>query len=429
MNNIIVKKKMILLLLISILMTLNGHAEAKPESNNSPSMKLEMEWEVFLGGIGSEYPTGMIKTSDEGFAVAYNTEESFLYDSYLIKFNANGQQLWNTSFSEGMVGSSTIVQTNDNGYIVRCGIGEFGQDRDVLLLKFDSTGNLVWNNTFGGENSDWINSFSQTEDDGLIHAGSFNYSIPETGDFDMWMVKTNSQGVPEWNRTFGGEFPDVAHVVIQTLDRGYTIGGNKFFDGQLRGWLVKTDTTGKLEWNKTFNYEIGNWLIQNDDGSYVFGGEHYNGEKSNYYLLKANSNGNQLWYYDYDNMDIDELNYLIQTNDGGYLLAGCTGISYNTFHDLWFVKTDANGIHEWNVTYGDERLESIVQGVSVIQLSDGSLVCAGSYAADSHSNSDVWLFKAKVFEDEATGIPSFEYGVAILSISLVFVFARKRKTR
>jgi hypothetical protein len=148
-------------------------------------------------------------------------------------------------------------------------------------------------------------------------------------------------------------------------------------------------------------------LIQLSDGSYIIHG--------GVALLKTDSNGNQLWIHYYG-----QFGSLIQTNDSGYLLAGdkaTQGLAKN--QDLWFVKTDANGVQEWTVTHGgsgDQRLNSI------IQLSDGSLVIAGT------SGSEAWLFKAQVVEDIATsGTPGFELGVLILNLSLLFLILRKRR--
>ncbi|MFX0050111.1 MAG: hypothetical protein ACFFAJ_18340 [Candidatus Hodarchaeota archaeon] len=388
----------------------------------SATMKLEIDWEVTFGGIGKDEPRGLVQTSDGGFAVISSKEDSY---SRLVKFTANGQQEWNTTIIETLGWSRALVQTSDDGYVVVGRRGVFGQDADVLLRKFNSKGKPEWNITFGGEKSDWINSFIIAKDGGLILAGGTNYNGSAEGElwraYDMWLVKTDSQGVPEWNRSFGGELSEVASTVIQTSDGGYAIAGRTDSYGQGMGnddaWLVKTDASGQPEWNKTFDCGMFSSMIQIADGSYVFGGEHYQVLNNDIYLLKADSNGNQIWYHNYHNMPEDKFNYLIHTNDGGYLLAGNTGVTYEANHDLWFVKTDTNGNHEWNATLGDsedQRLDS------VIQLSDGSLVITAT------SGSESWLFKAQVVEDTASDTPGFEFEVLVLCLTFLFFISRKR---
>jgi hypothetical protein len=74
--------------------------------------------------------------------------------------------------------------------------------------------------------------------------------------------------------------------------------------------------------------------------SYILGGTHWDGLVDNYYILKADSNGNQVWYYNYNNLNAVSFRDVIQTINTGYLLVGDTGTTYDSDHDLLFVKTE-----------------------------------------------------------------------------------------
>ncbi|MHA2254372.1 MAG: hypothetical protein ACXAD7_28775, partial [Candidatus Kariarchaeaceae archaeon] len=98
-----------------------------------------------------------------------------------------------------------------------------------------------WNSTFGGE-EDFAQTIIQSKDGGFILTGATADFSPYN--FNFWLVKTDNQGLPEWNRTFRGNFAhDIANTVIQTSDGGYAIAGSSSLG------LLKTNANGTEEWH------------------------------------------------------------------------------------------------------------------------------------------------------------------------------------
>ena len=114
------------------------------------------------------------------------------------------------------------------------------------------TGSQVWAKTFGGTGSEWAFSVIQTIDGGNAFAGYTTSS--GAGKADVWLVKTDSYGNQQWNKTYGGKAFEWASSVIQTSDGGYAIAGSTYTSdaGGYDFWFVKTDSSGNQLWNKTY---------------------------------------------------------------------------------------------------------------------------------------------------------------------------------
>ena len=142
-------------------------------------------------------------------------------------------------------------------------------------MKTDLRGVSQWNRTYGGPADDWTSAVIQMADGGLVLAGS-TYSYG-TGGLDAWLVKTDPRGVVQWNRTYGGSAHDGARSVIQTVDGGFALAGytSSYGVGFTDLWLVKTDARGVPQWNCTCGGPATDWassIIQTVDGGFALAG-------------------------------------------------------------------------------------------------------------------------------------------------------------
>ena len=200
-----------------------------------------------------------------------------------------------------------------------------------------------WDKTFGGTHRDMASSVQQTADGGYILAGlTGSYGA---GDYDFWLVKTDSNGNEQWNRTFGGTDDDMARSVQQTADGGYILAGGteSYGAGDYDFWLVKTDSNGNEQWNRTFggtDDDMARSVQQTADGGYILAGgtESYGAGDYDFWLVKTDSNGNEQWNRTFGGTDDDMARSVQQTADGGYILAGDT-CSYGAGGvDFWLIK-------------------------------------------------------------------------------------------
>ena len=314
-----------------------------------------MEWNQTYGGAGYDSASSLVRTSDEGFALAGQTESfgAGLGDFLLVKTDESGNMEWSRTY--GGVGrdiANSLVQTSDGGYAIAGDTYSFGAgEDDFWLVKTDGSGNMQWNRTYGGGQSDWASSVVQTNDGGYAIAGR-TFSFGTGGSSDFWLIKTDGSGNVEWNHTYGGTGNDRAYSLIKASDGGYALAGvfNSFGAGENGFWLVKTDSLGSMEWNKTYGREAGvNALVETADGGYALtGGTSSLGfGNSDVWLVKTDGSGNMQWNHVYGGERDDGATSLVETSDGGYALAGNTQSFGAGGSDVWFIRTNEQGIPEF----------------------------------------------------------------------------------
>ena len=215
---------------------------------------------------------------------------------------------------------------------------------DIYLLKIDTAGKFQWQNTIGGIDVENCFSIKQTSDSGFIICGYTNSF--GAGGYDAYLVKTDSIGNLQWQKTYGGSSWDFAYWAEQTNDGGYIVAGETFsFANNGRSYLIKTDSNGDTLWTKTYGDTLRNWakeVHQTADSGFVFAGSiQKNDSDQDFYLVKTNKLGDTLWTKTYGGSSNDSCNSMTICKDGGFLLGGGTEIAGNK--EDYFVKTDPSG--------------------------------------------------------------------------------------
>ncbi len=181
------------------------------------------------------------------------------------------------------------------GMIVRFGLPMKKVALLLLTTILQGQPDIFWTRTFGGSNSDYGRSVQQVSNGGYILTGST--SSFGNGSIDIWLIKTDSNGNEEWNRILGGNDDDYGSSIQQTTDGGYIITGwtNSFGNGNYDVWLIKTDSQGYEEWNQTLggsDTDIGYSVQQTTDGGYIIAGMANNDGSNFVRLIKTDSEGN-----------------------------------------------------------------------------------------------------------------------------------------
>ena len=255
----------------------------------------------------------------------------------------------------------------------------FGYNIKTEIIKFESFSGkspvIQWNIRFGGKHAvDECKSVRQTSDNGYILCGWSNYYNPY-GWYDGWLVKTDTNSEMIWNESYGtpdSNGLDDIQSIEQTIDRGYIFCGSHGSNG---AWLCKIDCNGSIEWDKS--YDIGGGFVsvkQAPDGGYVAGGHSEFGKPI---LMKTYSNGTEQWRSEWAfGKNLHRIKSIDVTSDNGFILTGGYTPSGSDYFSIFLIKTDSNGIEEFNKTF--DRVGYYQQTESVRQTSDGGYILAGS---------------------------------------------------
>jgi predicted secreted protein len=355
-------------------------------------------WSKTYGGTGEDIGYGqVIQTSDGGYAVSGDTASFGAGgdDAWLIKTDATGNMIWNKTYG-GVLDefSHGMCQTNDGGYAFSGYTKSFGAGgQDAWLVKTDSSGNMQWNKTYGGTGNEIAANVIQTSDGGYAMSGwteSFGAGLN-----DSWLIKTDAAGNMQWNKTYGGADNEAAYEFVQTGDGGYTITATtkSFGAGGFDGWLIKTDANGNMQWNKTYGGagdDSLSGLVRTSDGGYAMSGYTASfGGFYKFYVVKTDANGNMQWENAYGKLYVDFGIHIVQTADGGTAIIGFTYTTVGTY-DFWLIKTDAGGSMQWDKTYGGAGND---YAMDLIQTSDGGYAMSGWTESFGAGGNDFWLVK------------------------------------
>lgn len=206
---------------------------------------------------------------------------------------------------------------------------------------------MQWNKTFGGSGTDYGLSLVQAGDGGYALLGST--ASFGAGSTDLWLIKTDSSGNMQWNKTYGTTGFEEGYGMKPTSDGGYIIGATTGPFTALDAWLVKTDGSGNMQWNKTYGgtlMELGGVAIQTSDGGYALATQttSFGAGDTDAWLIKTDANGNMQWNQTYGGTGSEDAYCVIQTSDGGYAIGGWTNSFGAGGIDMWLIKTDEGGV-------------------------------------------------------------------------------------
>ncbi|MFS4471483.1 T9SS type A sorting domain-containing protein [Chryseobacterium sp. T20] len=361
-------------------------------------------WEKYFSGQNHDYLSATVTTQDGGFLLTGTSysgkgldkkdDSKGGSDIWLVRINEFGDELWQKTLgSSSDEEARAVIQTTDLGFFVTGNVQNSAKgygSKDVWITRLDKNGKELSQLILGGKGLDEVEKMIPTRDGGALlgiysrssevrvsgsekdsgmrGAGSAsNIQNPNPvsrnskqtenfGEGDYWIVKLDKNGKVEWEKNFGGKGDDHLRTLALT-STGFIIGGESRSErsgnktvGIEEGtdlWLIALNERGDEQWQKSYNFKNRDILM----GMSVVSGRLEDGsEKSKGILL------------------------------GGYTQA--EGRIQTDDETFWMLYLDQNGNEQWRKhVKGESRQKE--ERLSDLKLNrDGSIILAGTSAEE-----------------------------------------------
>ena len=407
-------------------------------------------------------------TSDAGLDISQPTRDNpdIVFDPvginrgdfWLLRLNKNGIKMWDSRYGGDKLDvGKAIIETND-GYILggssnsiisgdktialKGGNNDYWTNSDYWLIKVDQTGNKMWEQAYGGDLYEDLVDMIPTSDGGILIIGisasdiSVDKTEPSRGSWDWWIVKTDMLGNILWEKTIGGDQPDILHDVIETTNGNYILSGQVFSGatgdftsanlGSSDGLLMEIDPNGNILWQQRFGgdgEDSVNRIYPTSDGGYILGCQsdsNPNVQKTgavrggrDLWVVKVNSDASIIeWENTFGSTALENLHSIKQnTVDhfivGGFTSSGQGGDVSETSrgsNDFWILYLDPDGNKKWDKRFGGSSSDVLF---NIFQANDGGYMITGhsesSISGDkqtaNYGQNDFWILKTQCILD------------------------------
>jgi hypothetical protein len=351
-------------------------ASLKQDRTFAWALKLDhdgnMVWNhTFLEGTGSEFRR--VLGLDDGFLFVGNV---FLasgdIDGYVVRTNAEGNLLWNISVGGENVDKLFSAAETDDGFVLVGLTYSFGNDSEVWVIKTDVNGNVLWSKTYGGAMEDAGRSIAHMEANDYVVAGYTNSM--GNGDYDFLLLKIDAAGNLLWNVTYGGTQSDKAYALAETTGGIVAVGDTRSKGaGDTDAWIVKVDLDGTLVWDITMGgegFDMPNSGTASKYDGILAGGFTFsfgNGERD-FWLFKLDPQGSILWSCTVGRSAFEEAYAVLETGEKEFVMAGWTNSIGEGHYDFYVVKLDVENTDDWASANNFLTLALITSAIVIVVL-------------------------------------------------------------
>ncbi|ANF49958.1 secretion protein [Chryseobacterium glaciei] len=353
----------------------------------------EQVFEKFFVGNNHDFLSANVPTQEGGNLLAGTSysgkgldkkdESNGGSDIWLIKINEFGDEIWQKTIgSKADEEARSVIQTTDLGFFVAGNVQNSAKgygSKDILIIKLDKHGKELSQLILGGKGLDEVEKMIPTKDGGALlgiysrsNAGG-SKKTENFGEGDYWIIKLNKEGKVEWEKNFGGKGDDHLRTLALT-STGFLIGGesrsersgNKMV-GIEEGtdvWLISLNERGDEIWQKSYNFKnrdvlMGMSVLHSADdktstgiliGGYTQAEGKIQSDDEKFWMLYLDGSGNEQWrkYVKGESSQREERLSDIKLNrDGSIILAG--------------TSAEQLGSENWKIIkLGDKQIDQLI---------------------------------------------------------------------
>lgn len=407
------RRKSTILILLGLFCILTFYTQPIAFRGTAQSaMGSDILWHRTFGGVNGDYGSDIVECQDGGYAIIGGTmsEGEGETDAIIVRTDVDGNELWSQTYgSEGSDSALEIIECSTGGFAFTgySRNGTWGR-HNLWIVRTDANGNVLWEQLYGGVDNDQGFALIEVSTGGFAIAGitrSFGSVDPRTmiRTFDIWLLRTDTQGNLIWNRTYGGTADDISQSLVEVPDGGFAIsgefnssyqsvGGGPLIEYNPDAFIIRTNSFGEALWNQTYGggaNDFSRSIALLDDGSFALAGFSNTGDDDPYdgLFIRANSSGHNVYQAIHGSARDDFFQAAIACDSSGFALAGYTYLSDSA--DLWLIRTDVFGAPLWVRIFGGPD-DDVIR--AVIHSEDG-FVLTGYTMSFGAGSRDIWLVK------------------------------------
>jgi len=357
-------------------------------------------WVRTYGGPEDDYLSGLQETPDGGFLVVGSTR-SFgegEFDMWLLRLDPDGDVLWERTFGGASYDFGTgSISDPAGGFLVAGATDSFGgAPRDFWLIRLDEDGDTIWQRTYGTSSHDTADTILPVPGGGFLLVGG----TMAVGNGDLWVVKLDQDLNPESGASHGKSGTDLEMLlgVAPTPDGGAVLVGTAVFPNPGGGGLnydmlvLRVDSQGRKVWHHRFGgpgEDHGRAVAVASDGYLVAGSTvSFSPDGMSLWLLKLDFDGNLLWQR---TLGTGTAGYFLGPGPGGgFLVGGSILAPGGTDLDVWIVHIDGQGRMLWQVRVGGLLDDNAFQ---FLEVSGGGYLVGGHTQSFGSGKQDILLMR------------------------------------
>ena len=357
--------------------------------------------------------------------------------------------IWNKTYGVDAGHAYDVVPSGDGGFLIYGRAPTSVTSLNLYLLKVDSEGNRVWEQTYSTKMSDGrvIGEPCQFTSQALVQSGEGGFVLIGKSSCaissamigihycSIYLLKVDANGDKVWEKIYKAQYGVHAHSIIRCEDGGFIVTGN--IDDYYRDgfYVLKVDSEGEKVWDNV--YFPRSWaydITESGDGGYVLTGYSYNEKdiREHIYILKIDFEGNRVWEKTYGGSD-DTVGRAITRSDEGFIVAGYKTNVVGNDKDGRPYKGDAPYVLGLD-QYGNKTWEkTYTPGPSfgandIIPMGDGFLVVGNRFLKIDNRGNRIWETTIPYCQ-EATSITEAGDGGFVFVCRQKFYVAKIRDTQ
>ena len=351
-------------------------------------------WIATLGGTGTEYGYGVTYDSSGNVYITGYTNSAGAGGNELLiaKYNSSGTIQWQRTLGTGTAyrhdDTGRMIAVDSSGNVYVNGTTNFTGGYDSMMIaKYNSSGTLQWQKTFGDSNTQERGHGITVDSSGNVFVcGETTKGMTSIG---ALVAKLNSSGALQWQRTLDASSSQIFYdVVVDSSDNVY-VGGYTGISGVTYYLVAKYNNSGTLQWQRTIGgsstTDIGYGIAVDSSDNVYIGGVSTGGGIGGYdsYLVKYNSSGTYQWQKSLGTSGQQiQIRSLASDSSDNVYVAGSYSSSY------FFAKYNSSGTLQWQRSFGGSGTD---WGYGISADGNGNVYVVGQTSSSGAGSNDILL--------------------------------------